>query len=427
MNYEEAIAYILGRAGQGKKVGLENMRRLLCRLGNPQNSFKSLHIAGTNGKGSVCAFTMSALMTAGYKVGMYTSPYLMRYNERIQINGEPIPDETLARVTQTVAEQVRQMEETGEGVCTIFETGTAIAFAYFCEEKVDYAVIEVGLGGRLDPTNVILPKACAIARIGMDHTKILGDTLEKIAWEKAGIVKEGVPVAVQAQEESICAVIRGVCAERNAQCLELNDFKAQNVHLYKNGARFYAPVPGLAGEYEIALCGSHQVQNAITALGLLSLIREEAGLNCDDVRRGLSRARWPGRLEWFGDLLLDGAHNPQGARSLAAYLSAFFPGQKAVLLTGVMADKAVSEIADVLAPYCRRAVCVRPEGIARAMDPEKLAALYADRGVQAEAADSTAEGLRRARELAGRGLVLVCGSLYLAGEVRLALIEEQKQ
>ncbi len=427
LNYDEAIAYINGRAGMGKKVGLENMRRLLARLGDPQDEYPTLHVAGTNGKGSVCAFTMSALRAAGHRVGMYTSPYLMRYNERMQINGQPIPDETLAALTERVAKEIEQMEALGEGIPTIFETGTAIAFLYFAQEKVDFAVIEVGLGGRFDPTNVIHPAACAIARIGLDHTRTLGSTIDKIAFEKAGIVKDHTPLALQAQDGEAGAVIRAVCAQRDAPCLDLNDYPPQAVRLHERGAGFYASVPGLEGDYAISLPGEHQVANAMTALGLLSLVKERAHLDQRTVREGLAAARWPGRLEWFGSVLLDGAHNPQGAASLAAYLRSLPETEKPVLLTGVMADKDVEQIVKVLAPCCRAAVCVRPEGISRAMDPERLCELFRGHGVQGMTAPNTREGLRLARQMADGAPTVVCGSLYLAGEARLCLQAEEEK
>ena len=194
MNYEESIAFIHGKAGKGVKVGLENMRRLMRRLGDPQKQLRCIHVAGTNGKGSTCALIDSVLRQTGAKVGLYTSPYLMRYNERMRIDGQPIADDVLARLTTRIAEQVMQMEETGEGFPTVFEIGTALMFTWFAEQKVDWAVIEVGLGGRLDPTNILEPTVCAITRIGLDHTRVLGDTVEKIAAEKGGIIKDGVPV-----------------------------------------------------------------------------------------------------------------------------------------------------------------------------------------------------------------------------------------
>ncbi|MDR2514077.1 MAG: bifunctional folylpolyglutamate synthase/dihydrofolate synthase [Christensenellaceae bacterium] len=421
MNYDEALRFINSRAGMGKKLGLQNMRRLLARLGDPQKSFKSLHVAGTNGKGSTCAFLESALRSSGLRTGLYISPYLMRYNERIQLGGQPIGDDALARLTTIAARELRAMEEAGEGSVTIFELGTAIAFLAFKETKIDYAVVEVGLGGRFDPTNVISPVCCAIARIGLDHVRLLGDTIEQIAAEKAGIAKKGVPLVLQAQEESVKGVVLAACAAAGAPFLDLGAHRPCSVALSPFGARFRADLSGLEGEYEIRLPGAHQVENALTALGVLSLIAKEAGLQYTAVRRGLCNAAWPGRLEWFQNALLDGAHNPQGALSAAAYLKEQFPGERFTLLFGMMADKNVEETQKILAPLLSRAVCVRPEGIPRAKDPGELARGFLALGVPAEEAPNTKEGLFRAQSLAEGSKLLICGSLYLAGEARLLL------
>lgn len=423
MNYEQAVSYIHGKAGKGVKRGLENMRALLERLGNPQESLRCLHVAGTNGKGSVCAFLDAALRQAGYRVGLYTSPYLMRYNERMRIDGAQIPDETLAALTTEVAAHVRALE--GEGVYpTVFEIGTAIALSWMARENVDAAVIEVGLGGLLDPTNVVRPSVCAIARIGLDHTKTLGYTLEEIAAVKGGIIKPGVPVALQAQGENVAAVIRGICAEKCAPLLDCAAHRPQGVELHARGARFWAGFPGLAAQaYEIALPGAHQVDNAVTALAALSLLPEGLRVPPEAAKAGLKAARWPGRLEWCGNVLLDGAHNPQGIAALRQYAEAFLGGRRVVLLTGAMADKDVSTMAREAAALGEAVVCVQPEQAVRALPAEALRDLYrtyTEKPVYA--AQDTAAGLKRARELAGEaGVVLVCGSLYLAGEVRSML------
>jgi dihydrofolate synthase/folylpolyglutamate synthase len=426
LNYDEALRFINGRAGMGKKLGLQNMTRLLARLGEPQNAFQSIHVAGTNGKGSTCAFLESALRHSGLRTGLYISPYLMRYNERIQLGGKPIGDALLAKLTTIAAREVLAMEEAGEGAATIFELGTAIAFLAFREAGVEYAVVEVGLGGRFDPTNVISPVCCAIARIGLDHVRLLGGSIEQIAAEKAGIAKEGVPLVLQAQEGSVKAVVRAACEARSAPFFDLSAHRPQNVALSPLGARFRVDLPCLAGEYEIRLPGAHQVENALTALGALSLIAKNAGLRQEAVAEGLLQAAWPGRLEWFQNTLLDGAHNPQGASSAASYLREHFPGERFTLLFGMMADKNVEETQKILAPLLSGAVCVRPEGIPRAKDPGELARAFGALNVPAEEAPSTKEGLLRAQALAGDGRLLVCGSLYLVGEVRL-LLEEASQ
>ena len=404
MNYEESIAFIHGKAGKGVKVGLENMRRLMRRLGDPQKQLRCIHVAGTNGKGSTCALIDSVLRQTGAKVGLYTSPYLMRYNERMRIDGQPIADDVLARLTTRIAEQVMQMEETGEGFPTVFEIGTALMFTWFAEQKVDWAVIEVGLGGRLDPTNILEPTVCAITRIGLDHTRVLGDTVEKIAAEKGGIIKDGVPVVLQSQGESVREVIRRICEEKHAPLLDCADFPPQNVQLLERGAAFTAALPHLrAREYEISLCGAHQVDNAMTALGVLSALLDGHCLPASAIQKGLEQAQWPGRLEWLGNVLIDGAHNPQGAQTVCDYVQHFLKDRRIVLLTGMMADKDVRSYADWIAPLADEIHCVAPEHIPRAMPANELAALYRERTEKP---------------------VLICGSLYLAGEIRRLLIAE---
>lgn len=427
MNYEESIAFIHGKAGKGVKVGLENMRRLMRRLGDPQKQLRCIHVAGTNGKGSTCALIDSVLRQTGAKVGLYTSPYLMRYNERMRIDGQPIADDVLARLTTRIAEQVMQMEETGEGFPTVFEIGTALMFTWFAEQKVDWAVIEVGLGGRLDPTNILEPTVCAITRIGLDHTRVLGDTVEKIAAEKGGIIKDGVPVVLQSQGESVREVIRRICEEKHAPLLDCADFPPQNVQLLERGAAFTAVLPHLrAREYEISLCGAHQVDNAMTALGVLSALLDGHCLPASAIQKGLEQAQWPGRLEWLGNVLIDGAHNPQGAQTVCDYVQHFLKDRRIVLLTGMMADKDVRSYADWIAPLADEIHCVAPEHIPRAMPANELAALYRERTEKPVFEwEETEQALSAAQKSAGeQGVVLICGSLYLAGEIRRLLIAE---
>lgn len=424
MNYEESVAYIHGKYGKGVKAGLENMNRLLARLGNPHRTLRCIHVAGTNGKGSTCAFIDSVLRAAGYKVGLYTSPFLMRYNERMRINGAPIPDETLARLTTRIAREVEAMEASGEGFPTVFEIGTALMFTWFAEEKVDWAVVEVGLGGRLDPTNVLAPTVSVITRIGLDHTRVLGDTIEKIAAEKGGIIKPGAPVALQAQDARAGKVIRALCEQHGVRLLDCAGFPPRAVRVDARGASFTASFPGMEEqEYRIGLCGAHQVDNAVTALAALSLLPEESRIAPEAIREGLRACTWPGRLEWMGNVLLDGAHNPQGAATVRDYVRAFLPGRRIVMVTGVMADKDVRGVVDGLAGLADEVLCVAPEHMARALDAQALAGLYQDRmGRPAQAVGDTAAALARARDLAGEeGVILVCGSLYLVGEVRKML------
>lgn len=400
MTYEDAIAFIHGTYGLGEKNGLENMHPLLALLGNPQEQFKSVHVAGTNGKGSVCAFLQASLRVAGYRTGLYTSPFLQRYNERMRIDGRPIPDEGLALLMEPVADAVEQLR--GQGIRpTEFEIGTALAFLFFAREKVDIAVIEVGLGGRLDPTNVIHPLVSVIAAIGLDHTKVLGSTLEAIAGEKAGIIKQGVPVVLSAQNK---ASVRRVVEDR---CLEL-------------GAPLLIPDAG--AKAELGIPGVHQQYNAAAASAALQLLREGGfdRLSEAAIAEGLRRARWPGRLEWVQDepaVLLDGAHNGQGVQALAGYVRSLPPAHT-VLVCGILQDKQWQDMVSTFATVAEAVVCVMPENH-RALTAQVLADAFVQEGVAATTAATVPEAIDRAKELAGaKGRVVVAGSLYLVGEVR---------
>ena len=396
--YEQALAFIHGAAGHGKKVGLNNMRALLARLGNPERQFRSVHVAGTNGKVSVCAFVHAGLLLSGRKTGLYTSPFLQRYNERIRIDGMPVEDGALARYTSEVAREVEALRAGGV-LPTEFEIGTAIAFLCFAREQVDMAVIEVGLGGRFDPTNVITPEICAIASIGLDHTKTLGDTPEKIAFEKAGIAKPGVPLVLSAQVMGgPCEVIAAHCRAVDAPLL----FAEKEEHA------------------QLGLNGAHQRFNA----GVARMVLETLGVPEERILEALRRTRWPARLEWLGEnppLLLDGAHNPQGAQALARYVKGL-ERRKTVLLCGILRDKDWRGIVKALAAVCDEAVTVSPDSH-RALDGGELAEAFRAQGISAQSAENVSAALEMAKARAGAdGRVIAAGSLYLAGEVRTLLV-----
>lgn len=400
-----AIDWIHGARYKGQKNGLENTRALLEALGNPQRKFRCVHIAGTNGKGSTAAFTERALREAGYTTGLYTSPYLIRYNERVQVCGVPIADEDLVEIMEFIAAKVDILVKNGI-YPTTFELGTALAFEYFARRGVDVAVVEVGLGGRFDSTNVITPAVSLIAAIGLDHVKVLGDTVEQIAFEKAGIIKPGVPAVVQAQAENILDVFRVATDERGC---ELTIAQApESITESPHGARFT-----LNGEeYEIGLCGRHQLLNASLAIAGL----KKLGVPSAAIKRGLALAKWPCRLEWVNGALIDGAHNPQGAQALRDYLDAYFPGESVTLVTGMMHDKQMDEVARILAPACKRVIATAVSGEPRAALPEELQALYASLGVHTQ----TAPEITAATDMAMKfdGIKVFAGSLYIAGAVR---------
>lgn len=400
-----AIEWIHGARYKGQKNGLENTRALLEALGNPQRRFRCVHIAGTNGKGSTAAFTERALREAGYKTGLYTSPYLIRYNERVQVCGVPISDDELVEIMELIAAKVDILLEKAI-FPTTFELGTALAFEYFTRKGVDVAVVEVGLGGRFDSTNVIIPAVSLIAAIGLDHVKVLGDTVEQIAFEKAGIIKPGVPVAVQTQSENILNVFRTAAAERGC---ELTIAQApESISETAYGARFTLD----GDEYEIGLCGRHQLLNASLAVSGL----KKLGVATEAIKRGLALAKWPCRLEWVNGALIDGAHNPQGAQALRAYLEAHFPGESVTLVTGMMHDKQMDEVARILAPVCKRVIATAVSNEPRAALPQELQALYAALGVKT----ITVPEITAAADMALKldGIKVFAGSLYIAGAVR---------
>jgi len=395
MTYAEALDFIHGAYDSGEKDGLRNMQHLLARMQNPERGFRAFHVAGTNGKGSVCALLQAALRCAGLKTGLYTSPFLERYNERMRIDGAPIPDGTLAGLMEIIAPEVEALRAEGRNP-TEFEIGTALAFLYFAREKVDAAVIEVGLGGRLDPTNVLKPIVCGISAIGLDHQHILGDTLAKIAAEKAGIAKPGVPLALSAQ------VVGEAYSAIEAACARV-------------GAPLSVALPGVP--YGVGLPGAHQAYNAGLALEMLRL----SGLPVPEAatKAGFSRATWPGRLEWLlgGRLLLDGAHNVQGALALSEYVRSL-PKRRTVLLCSIMKDKDIGEMTAIFSGIADAAVTVAP-GYKRALPAETLAQAFAETGVPVEAAESMEAALKAAQTLAGvEGRIVAAGSLFLVGELR---------
>ena len=422
-NAAQAIAWIDGLRYASEKNGLDNMRALAAALGNPQEKLRCVHVAGTNGKGSTCALLERMLRECGLKTGLYTSPYLMRYSERMRVNGVPIDDDTFTRLTERVREAAEALAEQDIRP-TWFELGTALAFLWFAEENVDAAVIEVGLGGRLDATNIISPEICLIGPIGLEHTRQLGDTLELIAAEKAGIIKPGVPVAVQKQQtESVRGVFLGIARERGADLFDLTDHPPKDVACHARGASF-----AWNGHHaRIALAGRHQVDNACLALAGLDLLREKGwALDEESALRGLEKAVWPARLEWIDvRTLIDGAHNAHGARALAQYVREFLPDRRVVCVLGMMKDKDTDECARIFAGIAHAAVATQI-AYQRALPCGELAQKLAEHGLAAEAITDEAKAIERARALAGEdGVVLVCGSLYLAGDVRLMLRDDK--
>ena len=423
MNANEVIEAIHSARYTGEKVGLQNTKALLSALQVPFTPVPAIHVAGTNGKGSVCAMLESALRAAGYQTGLYTSPFLQRYNERIRLNGRPIPDELLEKYGNQVLEAARELKVQGVHP-TAFELGTALCFLAFYKEKPDIAVVEVGLGGRLDPTNVITPLASAVAAIGLDHVQFLGDTVEKIAGEKAGIFKFGVPAVVHPATGSVAKVFMDKARELRAPLTLLRKEQIRLIQADAYGSLCEFSIQGWeTGPLSIPLPGAHQQGNALTAAAALKAVAQRGfPVSREALQKGLASVRWPARLEWAGKrLLIDGAHNAQGARALEDYIKTYWKGRKRVLLAGVLEEKLEEGMLRSLCAVADQVVTVTPSS-PRAMKGERLAELFLANGKPAQAASSLKEGFRLADALAGEaGMVTAAGSLYLAGELRSIL------
>lgn len=415
MDYQQALAYIDGVSWLGSRPGLSRVAALLEKLGDPQKDLKFVHIAGTNGKGSCAAMTASILKAAGYRTGLFTSPYLFRFNERMQINGEPIADEALAELVT----RIRPLADAMEDHPTEFELMTAAALLWYRQERCDIVVLEVGLGGRFDATNIIeAPEAAVIMNIGLDHTKVLGDTVEQIAAEKAGIIKDGCDVVLYQQAENVQAVVRAVCGEKGAR-LHVADF-AQSVLAFDS---LEGQVFSYKGEtYALPLLGEHQRRNAAVVLELVEVLRQKGWkLSRDQVEHGLYAVSWPARFELIGEeppFVVDGGHNPQCARTVADNLKTYFPDRRHVLLVGVLADKDYAGLFDILDEAADAYVCVTPDS-ERALPAAELAAFLTRYGRSVTVCGSIADGVTAARRAAGTdGMVCAAGSLYMAGAVR---------
>lgn len=412
----------------GMILGLERMNSLLKLLGNPQDDLKIIHVAGTNGKGSICRYIYSVLQAGGYKTGLYTSPFLEVFNERIELDGKYISNEDLAVYTDRVLKCVETMTQRGEQSPTEFEVVTAIAFLYFKEKGCDYAIMEVGLGGSGDSTNVCkAPLISVIASISYDHTDRLGNTLAEIAGEKAGIIKEGCPVVTSAEAPEALEVI-----ERKAEELGCMYFETRHVpYVVKSqdlgGSVFDVNIQGVTYEnLEISMLGEHQIKNAICALAALSIIEErgDVSLHRDDIYKGFKAAKQIGRLEVMSAqekvpvVIIDGAHNPDGAASLRKAMKEYMPDKKILMVTGMLADKDTESILREFTAITDRFIATEPEN-PRKLDAESLQAKIEAMGASCESIPDCREAVKAAAE---RGkdfdAVLYAGSLYMIGAIR---------
>jgi len=417
VNYEETLAYIHSVQWRGSKPGLSRTRELLYKLGDPQKRLRFVHVAGTNGKGSASACLSSVLRASGYKTGLFTSPYVLRFNERMQIDGEQIPDGELCELT----EKIRPIAESMEDKPTEFEMITALGMVYFAAHRCDIVVLEVGLGGELDSTNVIdTPEAAVIMKIGLDHTRELGGTIPLIAAAKAGVIKPGGDVIVYGGNDGEEPVFEKTCREKGAR-LHKTDFSALTIKEQTLAGAVFD-----FGEHKdvfLPMAGTYQPYNAAAAITALDVLREKGWhISEESLKRGLASVYWPGRFEVLGKnptFILDGAHNPNGAEAAAASIRGYFGGD-VVFLMSVMADKDLSNMIPQYAPLAKRFIAVKASN-PRAMGAEELAGRLSETGVPAEARSTIEEGVKAAIEAAGKnGVVCALGTLYFSGDVRAA-------
>ncbi|MFZ5969008.1 MAG: bifunctional folylpolyglutamate synthase/dihydrofolate synthase [Bacillota bacterium] len=428
MNYQEALDYIHGIYKFGSKLGLENITYLLELMGNPHKGLKVIHVAGTNGKGSTSSFIHSVLVKQGYKVGLYTSPFLEEFTERIRINHFNISKEDLGEITAFVKEKVEQMLLDGKSHPTEFEVVTAIGFEYFKRQQVDYLVLEVGLGGKGDSTNVIdHPLVSVITPIDFDHIDYLGDTIEKIAFEKAGIIKAGCPVVSHPQRDGAKQVIEEVCSRKEAALVWAPVDNIQMVDASVEGQRFHIAIESQAYEnLHISLLGEHQTRNAAVALTALHVLKDQRHVEISQqaIYEGMEMAAWPGRLEIMKrnpTILIDGAHNFHGMRSLAKALKDLFSGKSIHFVIGVLGDKDVKGMLSEIMPLADTVILTKPQN-PRAMSLDRLKSIIEDYGKNPILRERISEAVETGISTCGKEDVLVfCGSLYMIGEVRTIL------
>jgi dihydrofolate synthase / folylpolyglutamate synthase len=401
MTYPDSVRflYALGNEIKTAKLGLDRIRAVLAALGNPQDSFRSIHVAGTNGKGSTCAMIDAGLRTAGIRTGLFTSPHLIEPTERIVIDGMPVTPRQFERAFDAVHKTAVDLDLDYHP--TYFETVTAMGFWLFREMRIETAVVETGLGGRLDATNVLDPILTVITPVDFDHETYLGGTIESIAAEKAGILKLQVPAIFARQRPEAQSILDQRAAELSVPVKHTRDFPVRDLHVTARGSEFSGIKCPLAGE--------HQVENALAAALALQ------SLNISP--RGIENAIWPGRLEQISpnpDIILDGAHNPAGARALASYLERFYAGRKIWMIFGAMRDKAVDEIAGILFPLASELILTAPDN-ARALRPE---ALYEITGRGHVAPDISAALDHVRARVSEDDVIIITGSLFLVGEAR---------
>lgn len=430
MTVLEAVSYIDNFTWSTSKLGLERTQELLRLMGNPEKSLRFVHVTGSNGKGSTCVMVESVLREAGFLTGLFTSPYVCDFNERIQVGGKNISDEELAEITGFVAGFADSMEDHP----TQFELITAIGMEYFKRRGCDMVVLEVGMGGAMDSTNVIeSPEVCAFTNIGLEHTEYLGNTLEEIATTKGGIIKRGAKVVCYDGERVVTDVLRRISAEMGDKCVVADFAKLESISVSLSSQKFSYK----GAEYEIGLLGKHQLKNAAVAIEIINALRQNHTISDNALLSGLKKATWPARFEVLRQdplFILDGGHNPQCAEALTDTLKEILPvvnpkSGKAVFLTGTLKDKDYLKTADIIAPFAKQLVIVTPDN-PRALEASSYAKVFRDKGLEAEAVDSVAAGVKRVLEIAGHGgdgtstPIVAFGSLYMAGEIRRRVLSE---
>ncbi len=424
MTAEQAIEYIHSVCWKGSIPGLSRTQKLLALMGNPHEKLKYVHIAGTNGKGSTAAMTANILQKAGYRTGLYTSPYIYRFNERMQVDGEPISDELLAEITQWIQPLAQSMEESP----TEFELVSCIAFEYFYRAGCDIVVLEVGMGGALDSTNVIpCPEVAAITNIGLDHVNELGSTVEEIALQKAGIFKEGGDAVIYRGKPSVEAVFEKICAEKNIH-LAKADF--DSLKLLSHGLEGQVFDCGKRKGIHLPLLGDHQLHNAAVVLSVAdTLVRKGWQITEENILAGIATVSWPGRFDIMSKdplFIIDGGHNAQCIEALVKNIQDYLADKKIIVLTGVLADKDYAQMYRPVMPLVSEFVCITPPN-PRKLEAALLAEYLREKGAVATPCDSIVKGVCTAMEKAGKdGVVLCFGSLYTIGDIRNALQEVKK-
>lgn len=431
MTYQEALTYLNGFDTFGIKLGLVRIQRLLELMDHPQNRYKTIHVTGTNGKGSTSAMLAEILSYAKIKTGMYTSPHLVSYTERMQIDGKPATEEAFADCVSAVKQYVDQMIGEGEESPTQFEVITAAAFYYFAKMQVEYAVIEVGLGGLLDSTNVIVPEVSVITNVAFEHADICGGTLAGIAEHKAGIIKEGVPVVTAAKGEAL-EIIRKTAADKNADLfIGGEDFKSafERFDGERQKLNFSSDLLGVATSYSLRLLGLHQIENsAVAIMTALIIANTEKRITDEVIHHALSIVEWGGRFEIFHDgdcaAVIDGAHNLAGVDGLRRNLDQYFPDQERVFLLGILKDKDVDGMVRRLIRPTDQVVVTQPDSH-RAARADFIAGRV--RAKQVEYYPAVKEAYERAAALAENGALLCAtGSLYLVGAVRELMLNKNR-